>query len=229
MQTATSMDFETHLNAGSRGPGGVALAGPDPEVEAARAQEYALISALTARPPSQALLDRLARLRGDGTPLGAAHAALARAASRTRASEAETAFFALFVGVGRGEFLPYGSYYLTGFLNERPLAAVRQDLDRLGLARAEGLHDPEDHIAILTEVMAALARGDGAAVPDARTFFVRHIEPWAGRFFEDLAAARTLDFYRALGALGAAFVAVESTGFALDGPRPQATMPGADR
>ncbi len=190
----------------------------DGELEAARAQEYALIAALTAQAPSQALLDRLAGLAGDDSDLGRAHAALARAAAGTREDAAARAFFALFVGVGRGEFLPFGSYYLTGFLNERPLASVRRDLGLLGLARAEGLHDPEDHIAFLAEVMAALARGEGSGSVSARSFFARHIEPWAARFFDDLAAAETLPFYRAVGALGAAFVRVESAGFALDGP-----------
>lgn len=188
------------------------------EVEAARAREYALLAVLTARAPDRALLDALARLEGDATPLGEAHAALAAAAVETDAAEAERAFFALFIGVGRGEFLPFASYYLTGFLNERPLAAVRGDLARLGLERAPELHDPEDHIALLAETMAVLAQAADAR--EARGFFRRHLEPWAGRFFADLAAARTLPFYRAVGALGAAFMAVEAAGFALDGPEP---------
>ncbi len=125
--------------------------------------------------------------------------------------------FNLFVGVGRGEFLPYASYYLTGFLNERPLASVRRDLAVLGLARAEGRFEPEDNIAILCEVMAELASGR-AGVPglDQAVFYGRHLEPWAHRFFTDLAASESGSFYRVAGAVGAAFIEIETEAFALD-------------
>src|SRR3954470_11872519 len=106
------------------------------EVELARAQEYALLSCLLARAPDQALLDRIANLPGDASPLGLAHAALAEAASGTDAARVEREFFNLFIGLGRGELLPYASYYLTGFLHERPLARVRECLGRLGIERA---------------------------------------------------------------------------------------------
>src|SRR5499425_1238635 len=114
------------------------------EVDAARAQEYALLAALLARAPSAGLLERLAGLRGDATPLGVAHAALAEAASRARPDKVEREFFNLFIGLGRGELMPYGSYYLTGFLYERPLSRLRADLAALGIARAEGNVEPED-------------------------------------------------------------------------------------
>lgn len=192
------------------------------EIEAARAREYRLVSALLAGAPSQELLTGLARIEGDETSLGAAHGALARAARMTDAKAEARGYFDLFVGVGRGELLPYASYYLTGFLNERPLAAVRRDLAALGLARADGRHDPEDHVATLCDVMAALAAGDSpelapGGAPDARGFFARHLEPWAGRFFADLTASRRSAFYSAVGALGAAFIGIESAAFALDG------------
>src|SRR5690606_32261163 len=122
------------------------------EVEAARAREYALLSTLLMRSPDEALLERLARLTGDESPLGTAHAALARAAAKTDAGRVGREYFNLFVGVGRGELLPYASYYLTGFLQERPLARLRDDLKRIGLARAEGQPEPEDHAGILCEI-----------------------------------------------------------------------------
>ena len=103
-------------------------AGDLDEVDAARAQEYTLLAALLARAPDQALLDRLATLRGDASPLGVAHAALAEAASRTNAERVEREYFNLFIGLGRGELLPYGSYYQSGFLHERPLARLREQL-----------------------------------------------------------------------------------------------------
>lgn len=183
------------------------------EVERARADLYCLLSATLGAAPSQGLIDALAGLQGDDAPLGGACAELARAAAQTTAEEAARAHFDLFVGVGRGELLPYASYYLTGFLNERPLAAVRADMAAMGFARAEGLHDPEDHIAILCGVMARLAaEGD----PRQARFFAERLQPWAGRFFADLAAARPVGLHRAMGRVGAAFMDVEAQAFALE-------------
>jgi TorA maturation chaperone TorD len=109
------------------------------EVDAARAQEYALLS----RSPDGQLIGRLARLRGDASPLGLAHAALGEAAVRASIECVGREYFDLFIGLGRGELLPYASYYLTGFLHDRPLARLRQDLRRLGIERIEGQSEPE--------------------------------------------------------------------------------------
>src|SRR5471032_783103 len=129
------------------------------DVDVARAQEYALLSALLARAPDAALLKRLAGLRGDASPLGMAHVALAETAGRATTEQVEREFFDLFIGVGRGELLPYGSYYLTGFLHERPLARLRDALVTLGIERVQGNAEPEDHAATLCEIMAGLAGG----------------------------------------------------------------------
>ncbi len=186
------------------------------EVEALRAQEYALLSALLMRAPDQALLDRIATLRGDATPLGLAHAALAEAASRSRADVVEREFFNLFIGLGRGELMPYGSYYLTGFLHERPLARLRESLARLGIERAAGQAEPEDHVAILCEIMAGLAsRRFQAPAASERELFEAHLSPWIGRFFADLERSEGADFYRSVGTLGRVFVEIETEAFAL--------------
>src|SRR3954452_11864562 len=129
------------------------------EIDDARAQEYALLSLLLARVPDAALLERLTQLRGDATPLGLAHAALSEAASLTDVARVEREYFDLFIGLGRGELLPYGSYYLTGFLHERPLARLRAHLSRLGIERSEGIPEPEDHAAILLEIMSGITSG----------------------------------------------------------------------
>ena len=185
-------------------------------VDAARAQEYALLAMLLARPPDTAFLERIARLHGDETPLGAAHAALAEAAKGAGAEEVDREFFDLFVGVGRGELLPYGSYYLTGFLNERPLARLRDDLLTLGVERADGQSEPEDHAAILCEVMAGLAGGRFAVPAEAQQrLFERHLAPWIGRFFADLERAEAGDFYRSVGAVGRVFTEIEMEAFTL--------------
>ena len=186
------------------------------EVDAARAQEYALLSVLLARAPNAALLERLGTLRGDASPLGLAHAALADAASRTNVERSEREYFNLFIGLGRGELLPYGSYYLTGFLHERPLARLREDLGRLGIERVEGQAEPEDHAAILCEIMAGLAsRRFPAAAGADRQIFEQHLAPWIGRFFADLERAEAADFYRRVGMLGRVFIEIETEALAL--------------
>jgi TorA maturation chaperone TorD len=191
-------------------------AGDLEEVDAARAQEYTLLAALLARAPDQALLDRLATLRGDVSPLGVAHAALAEAASRTSAERVEREYFDLFIGLGRGELLPYGSYYQSGFLYERPLARLRGELTRLGIERADGESEPEDHAAILCEIMAGLINGRLPAEPGAdRELFEKHLSPWIGRFFADLEQAEAAGFYRNVGTLGRLFVDIETEAFAL--------------
>ena len=134
-----------------------AAAGDLDEVDAARAREYALLSVLLAHAPNADLLHRLAQIEGDASPLGVAHTALSQAARGASEERVTREFFDLFIGLGRGECLPYGSYYLTGFLHERPLARLRQDLVRLGIERAPGQAEPEDHAAILCEIMAGLA------------------------------------------------------------------------
>lgn len=185
-------------------------------IDAARAQEYALISVLLARAPDVLLLQRLATLRGDASPLGLAHAALAEAAERIGVERVEREYFDLFIGLGRGELLPYGSYYLTGFLHERPLARLRAHLDKLGIERAEGQAEPEDHAAILCEIMAGLAsRRFPAPAGSEREVFEQHLAPWIGRFFADLEQAEAADFYRRVGALGRVFVQIETEAYAL--------------
>jgi len=201
------------------GPSGTdkaAASGEADEVDIARGQEYALLAVLLARAPSSALLGRLATLRGDPSPLGIAHAALAEAADAVSVERVEREFFDLFIGIGRGELLPYGSYYLTGFLNERPLARVRTDLARLGVERVSGHAEPEDHAAVLCDIMAGLADGRFNAASGAdRDFFDRHLAPWIGRFFADLEQAQAADFYRHVGTLGRVFIGIESAAFTL--------------
>ncbi len=195
---------------------GTNVAGDISEIDSARAQEYALLAALLGRAPNADLLGRLSQLRGDASPLGLAHADLAEAASDTTADKVEREFFNLFIGVGRGELLPYGSYYLTGFLHERPLARLRQDLVELGVERAQGVAEPEDHAAILCEVMAGLINRKFPAAQDAdRDLFEKHLRPWIGRFFSDLEQAEGATFYRRVGRLGRAFVDIETEAFAL--------------
>ena len=184
--------------------------------DVARSEMYRFVGVLLAAAPSQQLIDGIGALSGDRTPLGQAITALAGAARTARAETVAREFFELFVGVGRGELLPYGSFYQTGFLNERPLAEVRADLARLGVARAEGRFEPEDHIALLFEVMGDLAAGDLPAAPGMQAqFFARHIAPWAAQFFDDLAIAPSAGFYRPVAEVGRLLVDIDARAFAL--------------
>ncbi len=186
------------------------------EIDLARAQEYRLLTALLARAPDASLLKKLAMLRGDASPLGMAHVALAEAAAAANVESVEREFFNVFIGVGRGELLPYASYYLTGFLHERPLARLRDDLNALGIERGEGVAEPEDNAAMLCEIMAGLADGTFPAPAGTdKKFFENHLAPWIGRFFADLEHAEEADFYRKVGTLGRLFVDIETEAFAL--------------
>ncbi len=186
------------------------------DVDLGRARSYRLLANLLAKPPSQVLLDNISRISGDATPLGLAWIALADAARETPEAEAGEEFFKLFVGVGRGDVLPYASFYLAGFLNERPLAAIRADLERLGIERQSGIHEPEDAIATLFDVMAGLIDGSYSTKPaDQDAFFEAHIKPWAPRLFADVAVAPSAKFYRAVADLGAQWLDLETRAFAI--------------
>jgi TorA maturation chaperone TorD len=187
----------------------------DDEIESARAREYSLLAVLLAKAPDSDLLGRLALLQADDTRLGSAHAAMAEAAAIACQKRVEHEFFDLFIGVGRGELLPYGSYYLSRALSGRPLARLRADLARLGIARVQA-GEPEDHAAMLCAIMASLIDGRFATPVGAdRDMFESHLAPWLGRFFADLEHAQAAQFYRYVGTVGRCFVSIESEAFRL--------------
>jgi TorA maturation chaperone TorD len=187
------------------------------DIDILRSQEYDLLAVLLGRAPTQDVLDGVGALKGDASPLGLAHLALAEAAAAADADALQREFFDLFVGVGRGELLPYASYYLSGFLHERPLASVRESMSALAVERADNVFEPEDHVAILCEVMAGMAAGRIDAGPGGeRRFFERHLQPWAPRFFVDLETAKSARFYRAVARVGGLFMDIEAEAFAMD-------------
>lgn len=190
------------------------------EEDGLRADLYDFLAALLAKPPSEDLLKRAAALSGDDSELGRAIEALARVAGARRAAAARREFEALFVGLGRGELLPYASFYMTGFLNEKPLARLRKDMARLGAARAETVYEPEDNIASLCEIMAGLIRGRffrAAGLDEQRAFFAAHMAPWAAHFFTDLEGAEGSVLYAPVGAIGRSFMEIEREAFRMAG------------
>jgi TorA maturation chaperone TorD len=189
------------------------------EEDGLRADFYDLLAALLARPPSAELLDACGRMVGGEDEIGRAVDALSRMARSTKPDAARREYDALFIGLGRGEVLPYASYYMTGFLNEKPLATLRSEMAELGVERADGATDPEDHIASLCEIMAGLIRGRyrrAAPLSRQRDFFNRHLAPWAGHLFGDIERASNATFYAPVGAMGRLFVDVEKTAFRLE-------------
>jgi len=186
------------------------------EFAAQRARLYGLLATLLARPPDRNLLTALAGLTPDASPIGRALGRLRDAAGEADPFETEREYNRLFIGLQRGELVPYASFYLTGFLQDRPLIRVREDMARLGLERAPDVAEPEDHAAALLEMMGALAEGalDAAPEEEAR-FFERHCKPWLAKFFRDLERADSARFYRPVGALGRLFMEIEAEAFAL--------------
>jgi len=189
-----------------------------PEEEQMRAEFYGMLARILVAPPDAALLDALARLSGDDSELGAAVRDLAHRAGATTARAVAREYHDLFIGLGRGELLPYASYYLTGFLHEKPLADLRGALAKLGIERVATIKEPEDHVAALCEVMAGLitgAFGPPASIEKQRTFFDTFIVPWAPRFFHDLEAGQSAALYAAVGRVGRLFIHIEQTAFAI--------------
>ncbi len=187
-----------------------------PEEEALRAQLYDMLAVVLRKPPSQDFLDSLAALKGDDSDIGKGINALARVAASVTPEKVDTEYHTLFVGLGRGELLPFASYYLTGFLNEKPLAKLRDDMAKLRMVRDAAAYEPEDNIGSLCEMMSGMILGRfGEPVPLARQkeFFSTHIAPWAGHFFNDLEGADSSVFYAPVGGIGAAFMAIERESF----------------
>ena len=186
------------------------------EEDRMRADLYDFLGLLLARPPSQTVLTQTATLSGDDTALGQSISGLARVADVTKPAAAEREFNALFIGLGRGELLPYASYYLTGFLNEKPLAQLRTDMASRGITRAPNVYEPEDNIASLMEMMGGMIAGrfgEPAGLATQQEFWNRHIGPWAAHFFADLEAAKNSVFYASVGAIGRNYMEIEKEGF----------------
>jgi len=187
-----------------------------PEEDRLRADLYNYLGLMLAGPPDQLLLDQSAGLSGDETDLGQAINGLARVAKISKPKAVRTEYNALFIGLGRGELLPFASYYLTGFLNEKPLANLRATMAGFGMTRANVVFEPEDNIASLMEMMAGMIVGRFgrvASVAEQQAFFNAHISTWATHYFNDLQGAKSSILYASIGAVGLAFMEIEKEAF----------------
>ncbi len=189
------------------------------EEDVLRAHLYRLLAGYLARPPGAEDLQVAASMVGDDTEFGQAIQTLGKIAKSVSPEQISEEYHDLFIGVGRGELLPYASYYLTGFLMEKPLAKLRTDMDQLGIIRDESVKEPEDHIGALMDMMAGIILGAFARPGDIaaqKRFFDDHISLWAKHFFRDLEGAKASVFYAALGSIGRIFMDIEETAFAMD-------------
>ena len=188
--------------------------------ETARAEIYGVLSALFYAAPTPALLESLrlavTEAPAAGALLEASWTELVATARAMSVQEVGEEYDALFGGVGKPEIYLFGSHYLSGFLNEKPLAALRTELAELGLTRGDAMAETEDHYAYLCEVMRYLIAGDDVAVANLtrqREFFTRHLQPWAQQMCETVSAHPKARFYKSLAGFTQTFTSVEAQGF----------------
>lgn len=189
------------------------------EEHRARADVYRLLATFLASPPKDDILNMLGSIEvaeSDAEDsLTNAWLMLKKAAQEVRADELTDEYFNLFIGLGKGEISPYASWYLTGFLMEKPLADLRSELSRLGFDRQTNVHEPEDHAAALCEVMSVIIVESVLSFDEEKRFFTQYIAPWMSRFFDDLSRAQTANFYKPVGFLGKQFIDIEQRYFAM--------------
>jgi TorA maturation chaperone TorD len=181
--------------------------------DAARAELYVLLGTLLAGPPDEAILEMLQEIDAgevDATPMTAIWQSLQAAARATDPEQLVDEYFKLFIGLGRGELVPYASFYIHGFLMEKVLASLRNELQRLGFELQEGISEPEDHVAALCETMGMIISESGLSLEEQSAFYRTYIESWMGAFFAELGEAESADFYRSVAQLGQQFLEIES-------------------
>lgn len=206
-------------------PGVAAVPLPLPPEEQARADMYALIARLFVAPPDAALLAGLANAdslisQQTGNPLDIAWEKLILTAGIVDAYAIEDEFSALFISTGSPQIDPYASFYLSGFMNEKPLAGLRSELAQFGITRVAGVAELEDHIAALCETMRLLITGEqGVARQSIRRqklFFEKHLAPWYERCLDDVRSAQGVNFYRQVADFTQAFFSIESEAFEIE-------------
>lgn len=186
-----------------------------PQEEQARADNYRLLARLLAGPPDSGTLATLRVIEAGDGPMAPLWRELRQAAQETDSLRVEDEYNRLFIGLGRGEVLPYASWYLTGFLMEKPLAELRSVLAGLGFVRQEGVAEPEDHAAALCEVMGLIISANELSLGQSRVFFDSFLGSWLQRFFQDLETAESAAFYRAVGRLGQRVMEIEQEYFSM--------------
>ncbi|WP_455222159.1 TorD/DmsD family molecular chaperone [Kaarinaea lacus] len=189
------------------------------EEDSARADVYRLLAALLSAPPGDEVLQIIRNFEvpeaDDDNSLTNTWVMLKQVAKEMQPEQLEDEYFNLFIGLGKGEISPYASWYLTGFLMEKPLAVLRTELSRLGFYRPENVGEPEDHVAALCEVMGVIIGDSVLSFEEQKAFYTGYISPWMGRFFDDLSNAQSAKFYKPVARLGRQFIDIEQKYFSM--------------
>jgi len=184
-----------------------------------RADMYSFLANLLRAEPSSELVNQLTKLESDDSPIGKSIKTLSKLASSLDLPTIRDEYVRIFIGVGRGEILPFASYYLTGFLKDKPLAKLRSDMKEIGIELAENVKEPEDHIASLFDMMSGLILGKFSkkfSIGEQRDFFNKHLASWVDLLMRDIESSRIAVFYSPIGTIGREFMEIERSSFSMD-------------
>ena len=189
------------------------------EEDQLRADMYSFLANMIRTEPSQELLDSVKKLTGDDSSIGKSIKLISKLASAMHVSEIQDEYVNLFVGVGRGELLPFASYYLTGFLNDKPLSKLRNNMNELGVVRIKEVKEPEDHVSSLFDIMSGMITGQFGkqySITEQSNFFEKHLNSWIHLLMSDIESAKTAVFYAPIGSLGKEFINIEREAFRMN-------------
>ena len=187
--------------------------------ERLRADMYSFLASLLRTEPNKELVKQLTNLESDDSPIGKSIKTLSKLASSLDLPTIRDEYVKIFVGVGRGEILPFASYYLTGFLKDKPLAKLRSDMKEIGIELAENVKEPEDHIASLFDMMSGLILGKfnkKFSIVEQKNFFNKHLAPWVDLLMRDIEGSKIAVFYSPIGTIGREFMEIERSSFSMD-------------
>ena len=189
------------------------------EEDQLRADMYSFLANLLRSEPNSELINQLKVLQSDDSPIGKSIKTLTKLASSLDLPTIRDEYVRIFVGVGRGELLPFSSYYLTGFLKDKPLAKLRQDMEKIGIKLEDNVKEPEDHIASIFDMMAGLIVGKfnkKFSIAEQRDFFNKHLAPWVDLLMRDIESSKIAVFYSPIGTIGKEFMKIERSSFSMD-------------
>jgi TorA maturation chaperone TorD len=184
-----------------------------------RADMYSFLASLLRAEPNADLVKQLTNLESDDSPIGKSIKTLSKLASSLDLPTIRDEYVRIFIGVGRGEILPFASYYLTGFLKDKPLAKLRNDMKEIGIQLAENVKEPEDHIASLFDMMSGLILGKfnkKFSIGEQKDFFNKHLNPWVDLLMRDIESSKIAVFYSPVGTIGREFIEIERSSFSMD-------------
>ena len=184
-----------------------------------RADMYSFLANLLRAEPTAELVNQITTLQSDESPIGKSIKTLVKLASSLDLPTIRDEYVRIFIGVGRGELLPFASYYLTGFLKDKPLAKLRNDMKEIGIEIESNVKEPEDHIASLFDMMSGLILGKftrNYTIGEQRDFFNKHLAPWADLLMRDIESSKIAVFYSPVGTIGREFIEIECSSFKMD-------------